>query len=1076
MWVQKVVIEWMTLARLIQWSFVFFLVGAGERTFADSTLPSEGSKKIFLAESDSVQRSLARVQKKRKVRKLAIPKKRAIVPKAKTTIQKIKRRTMRIAEPPKKFKRYFEEGTDEAELESVINEEIKQLFDLLKTSNRRDLRLRLGSLYVEKSRLIEYRLYETYDQQMKLFEEGTRTSKPKLNLKSVYDYVTRAIRLFETYRQQYAKDKNLDRVLFFLGVGYFKRGELKKGRDRYQELLRRFPKSEYVKDTNFELGEYYFNQSSWKKATAYYRKITSNRKLRLYPVAMYKLAWCRFKMNQVGRAILNLETVIRLGYQQKMNAKTGIKEASRLHFAEEAMRDLALFYSYSKRNPALALSYFQTLSASAPRALRMLKTLAYNYLDIGNLRGIRITFKQLIRENPSSPLAYQYQYQIIRAYTYSGRRSIFLKELRDWLVRYGPSSVWAEEQGDNQELIRKVTRLMENTVRNYALRMHQSFRKTKSPLSKSQALLGYEMYIKNFKNFLLSDQMYFFYAELLFDLKRYQEASAQYWFIVKNFRKSKYYNLASLNSVLAFEKNLPSSERIREIVGDNKKFVAFPSLVHRFQKIAYSYVENFPKEANVPAILYKMASLHYEFNHYDEALAQFWNLIRQYPSDLHAEYSANLILDIYNLKKDFKGLQEVATQLLKNTMIARSSSGQEMRKILSQVSLKSAESLAKNKQYFESAELYQSFAKKHPKSPLRIVAYYNAGVNFKKSGDLLKALSLYRLVLNDRSSKNRKLRVSILKEIPSLYQQIGQYKRAAEAFFDYAKFFPKDASSVDFLFNAALIYDGFNLYSRAEKAYLEYYKRSRKSEKVQALYLLAELMQRRGRSEQTIAYYNQFLNKGSRDGKALVKAAFMIAEIRKSQRKISASKSWYKRTINIYRKNQVGVFYAAQAKFELVYDIYLQFVKIKIPSQPKKQQQMVQKKLKVLEILKENLKQVIRFDSGEQIVASLVLIGLASQNMYTSIYRSTIPKSLNKEEAQKYKLGLKKAADPFLKEAVKNYESAIVRARKLSVYSSKWLKKAVGTLSKIQKTPINSNPLLREIVSPVTLYDWLGAE
>ena len=234
-------------------------------------------------------------RKKRKVRKFRVRKKKTIVPKAKITIKRIERQAIKAAEPPRKFRRYFESGTDEAELESVINQEIKQLFNLLKTSKRRDLRLRLGSLYIEKARLIEYRIYEKHDQQMTLFNEKKRTSRPRLSLRPTYIYINKAIKLFETYRRQFPKDRNMDQVLFFLGVSYFKKGMLEKGRARYESLVKRFPKSEYVNDVNFELGEYYFNKSRWKRAIGYYRKIAVNRKLRLYSFALYKLAWCRFK-------------------------------------------------------------------------------------------------------------------------------------------------------------------------------------------------------------------------------------------------------------------------------------------------------------------------------------------------------------------------------------------------------------------------------------------------------------------------------------------------------------------------------------------------------------------------------------------------------------------------------------------------------------------------------------------------------------------------------------------------------------------------------------------------------------
>ena len=1014
-------------------------------------------------------------RKKRKVRQFRVRKKKTIVPKAKITIKRIERQAIKAAEPPRKFRRYFESGTDEAELESVINQEIKQLFNLLKTSKRRDLRLRLGSLYIEKARLIEYRIYEKHDQQMVLFNEKKRTSRPRLSLSPTYIYINKAIKLFETYRRQFSKDRNMDQVLFFLGVSYFKKGMLEKGRARYESLVKRFPKSEYVNDVNFELGEYYFNKSRWQRAAGYYRKIAINRKLRLYSFALYKLAWCRFKMGQAKRALANLEAVIREGARYRGVEKSqSQKAAGRLHFAKEALDDVALFYTYSGKTPVMALDYFEKMAGDSKSALKMLKSLAYTYLDSGNLRGIRIVFKQLISKDPLAESAYDYQYQIIRAYTYAGSRQVFLNELKYWIIKYGPDSAWVREHRRNKVLVTKVLTLMETTVRNYALRMHQSYRKTADKTALGQALFSYELYNNHFKKSSSADEMRFFYAELLFDLKKYTLASEQYLFVVEKFPKSKHYETANLNSILALEKTLPSSKRIRELVGKKVKFVPFPRTIHTFQKMAYSYSQKFPTKPNVQDILYKMASLHYEFNHHKEALTQFWNLIQKYPKGRYTETSANLILDIYNLQKDFEGLRQAAVRLLKNQVIAKSASARDIRKILSQISLKSAEDLAKNKQYFQSALMYKSFADSHPRSPLRGAAYYNSALNFKKSGHLLKTISLYKTVLRVGQG-GKTVRRSVLKELPSLYQKTGQYRRAADGFASYAQSFPTDRASVDFWFNAALIYDGFNFYTKAESSYLKYFKLSKKKEKTQVLYLLAELKKRRGQPTQAISYYQQFLNRGSSDKKSLTLATFKIAEIKKARRKITEAKTWYRRTINLYKKNGAGVFYAAQAKFILVQDTYNQFIKIRIPTNPQRQKAVVQKKLNLLNKLKEELKQVIRFNSGYQVVSSLVLIGLASEHMGDAVYHSPLPKGLNTAEKKQYREGLKKTALPFKKEAVKNYKLALEKSNRLDAYNEEWLEKAVGRLSDIEKkSTIAVDPLLRKKVFPVFLYDWSG--
>ena len=1003
--------------------------------------------------------------RKRPVRKFQIKKQRRSVPKARIPVRRIRRQMIEAAQPPRQLRRFFEAGTDEAELESVINQEIRQLFNLLKTTNRRDLRLRLGSLYVEKARFIEYRIYEKYDQQMERFQQKKSKIRPRLSLRPTFVYIDKATSLFETYRKQYPNDKNMDQVLFFLGMSYFKKGQSSLGRTHYETLVKKYPKSEYTNDVYFELGEYYFARSRWERAAGYYTRITRRPSLRLYPFALYKLAWCRFKQNRVPQAMAHLEDVVSDGARSRQSRN---KKQVRIHFAREALNDLVLFFSHSRRRPTEALPYFENLSGSRSRSLKMLKSLAYAYLDQGRLSGLTVTFKQLIEETPFSPLAYEYQSQIVRAYTYSGPREVFLRELRFWLSQYGPKSAWASHNRRQPDLIKKATELMKSTVRSYALQMHQSFRKTKDPKAKNQALMAYSLYNEYFKE---SDEMRFFYAELLFDLNRYGPASRQYLYVVENFKKSKWYEASSLNSVLTLEKILPSSKRIRQLVGKSTQPVEFPESVRLFHRQAAHYMSSFPAKANVPAILYKSASLNYEFNHHGAALKQFWMLIEKYPQSRYTEYSANLILDIHNLKKDFEGLREAARRLLQNRVIARSGSAAGMRKILSQISLRTAERLARENQFLKSAEMYKSFADSHPRSPLRTVAYYNAGVNFKKSGDSLKALSLYKRVLKSPrgAEEGKNLRTSLRREIPLLYQKTGQYAGAARAFGDYARAFPSDSVSVDFWYNAALIYDGFNNTSRALPAYLEYLKKSRKPDRYQTLFLVGEMFRRTGRSRQALTYYTRFLNQAPPRSPNLTEAAFYIAEIKKARGQVSESKKWYRRATAVYRRSGQGVFFAAQSQFHLVYDTYGELKRVRIPRQAAGQQAAMQKKLRLFNKLKNDLKQVLRYDSGEQVVASLTLIGLAAEHLGDAIYFSPVPKGLNRAEVQQYREGLKKTAAPFKKDAISNYEQALARARKLKTPNREWQARAQERLAHFGKSPLHKKKILRKKVFEVLL-------
>jgi TolA-binding protein len=84
-----------------------------------------------------------------------------------------------------------------------------------------------------------------------------------------------------------------------LGYNNFEIGNLKKGVRYYKDLTNRFPKSVYVSESHFALGEYYFEKEQWKKALPEYMKVVQRRKSRLFTFALYKASWCHYRMGKL---------------------------------------------------------------------------------------------------------------------------------------------------------------------------------------------------------------------------------------------------------------------------------------------------------------------------------------------------------------------------------------------------------------------------------------------------------------------------------------------------------------------------------------------------------------------------------------------------------------------------------------------------------------------------------------------------------------------------------------------------------------------------------------------------------
>ena len=982
----------------------------------------------------------------KKIKKTTLKRDRRFkVPKTKTTPKaKRKRLDLRSIQPPSSSRLYFSGSSDEAELERVLNQEIKQLFNLLRRNRSAELTLRLGSLYVEKARLISFKIQMDYDKNLSAFKAGKRKTKPYLNLKPSQVYNKKSLKLFEDFKTSYPKHKRMDEVLFFLGFNFYQLDNEARGIKYFTELEQRFPKSFYLYESQFQLGEHYFQLSQWTNSLKYYSKVAKNKRGKFYFFALYKMAWSFYKMDKAPKGLALLEKIIREGQEFKVLSDRD----QVVTFSKEAKDDLVLFYTYSRKAPSQAKSFFLSL-LKEQEAWRQLKRLAYAYRDTGQRKGVYILFTDLINNDPGGEEAFEYKNQILETMYNAGKVTDIMSQARDWVDNYGPGSAWFQLNKRNKALIDKSFNFQEVTIRNYALKNHETFRRAKGLRAKALALGFYKIYFDKFKSSKYLDQMRFFYAELLFDNQKYVLAVKSYEEVISQFPKSKYAKPAYGNQILALEKVLPKDSEIDSLVGKVSSPVDFPGPVKSFVKIANRYVSKYPQEKNSPSILYRMAALYYKFNQFTTAAEYFKKLSDKYPSSKLSSSVGGILLDIYNKNKDYKSLEEQALRLSKNPNTNKELK-KEAHSILEQISFKKAQDLSLKKDYKSSAKLYEKFARDNPTSSLASSAFYNAGLNFEKSKDPLQAIKMYSQVLKYKTEKNKSIYKNSQEFVAILYEKLGLYKKAANAYVAFSKAYPRDKKADDFWFNAGVIFEALGDKASAIYSYQKYLALSKKTDRQEVFYLIGLMYQRSRNWQKAVDYYSQYLKSPSQNKLRIIKASFAVADIYENKLKQKdLAKTWHQKTLGLYKRLRVGAPYGARSHFYISRAFYDRFKKIKIPANQKTQAQVVAKKIKALKELEKALKPVIRYNDGEQIIASLSLIGEANQEMAKAIYSAPIPKGLDKKGQQQYKEGIKKVIEPYIKEAVKHYQLALDKSSKLKIYSE-WIQKSYRGLGSIK--------------------------
>lgn len=968
-------------------------------------------------------------------------------------------------------------SSEQAQYERVLDQQIQELYKLtqkFKTSpNRGELWLRLAELYVEKASLIDSRKQDEYDAKLRAFQSGKTKKKPRLDTADAREYNKKAVQLYEWFQRDFPRDEKNSQALFFLGYNYFELGEVKKGAQYYEQLTRGYPNSPFVGEAHFALAEYYFENEKWAPAYKEYSYLIKEKKHRLHTFALYKGAWCLFRIGKVQQAMNYLEFIIKSGKAETGDQLAGRRTVNRTRLEGEALRDIVIFYAEGG-DPNKAASYFKNLVGND--YLPYLEKLAYQYSDRGNKDASRDVFKLLISQAPTAPKAFEYQYQIVQNYYYAKNTSRFKTELYSWVKDYDASGAWYAANKNNKELIENSYKLRETTLRNYVLQQHQTAQNSRAPYSQSLANEGYQLYLREFPDSASAGDMHFYYGELLYDMQKYDEASVQYKWVVDNAPQSKFYGKSAQNLILSVERSIPSDQEMQKRVGSSLDPVPLEPKVDRFIKAGQWYIEKFPTSEKAVEIKFRIGRLYYQSNHFDEATKHFREIVQQHPNTKYAEYSANLLLDIYNLKKDYVGLEKTGAELLAVPSIAASKAGSDIRGVLEKASFKRGQDLELEKKYADSAQVYQAFAKQNPKSNLATTALFNAGVNFERAGMNGPAIESYQGVIDSKDPSAEKLKPKARRLLAKQYQDSAQFEEAAKLYKQSAQENPTDPLAPNLIFNAAVLYEALGKSDEAIRAYTEFTKLNKKhADNIEAVFSMAQIHRKAGQNGAAIARYTEYVENGGRDQEKVVEAAYWVSELSERSRAKTKADEWKQKTLSIQKRfapnrKGVGASWAAKLKFGEAQDTFKEMKAITFPADPNKQKAAADKKIALLTKLTGELADIIKYDSAEEIVSSLSVLGEANQNMAQAIVNAPLPPGLNAEETKQYKAGVEKFAEPFNTKAKESFKLAVERGWELEVYNDGF-KTAYEYMNKLDpKTYYNGG----EVGSDIRLVNWMG--
>ena len=151
------------------------------------------------------------------------------------------------------------------------------------------------------------------------------------------------------------------------------------------------------------------------------------------------------------------------------------------------------------------------------------------------------------------------------------------------------------------------------------------------------------------------------------------------------------------------------------------------------------YLEVLPEGPKAVEVAFKLGRLEYLSGKLDEAQKHLAWIALGHPEHELAEYAANLVLDVSNLRKDYKAVHEWAVRFLGDRrLVAHGTLQQDLRRVEEQSAYAIADSTPADP---EKARALLGFVDEHPRGALADKAIFGASAALSRAGRVDEALA-----------------------------------------------------------------------------------------------------------------------------------------------------------------------------------------------------------------------------------------------------------------------------------------------------------------------------------------------
>ncbi|HSY41757.1 MAG TPA: tetratricopeptide repeat protein, partial [Polyangia bacterium] len=310
---------------------------------------------------------------------------------------------------------------------------------------------KLAELYWEESK-------EVYLEKMGRYQAAVsachsdRSECPKVPHRPPTIDLTRAQATYLQLIDQYPKFRKIDTVIYLYAFSLRDQGKLGESIKYFQIILDKYPRSRYIADAWMAIAEYrFYEQQDYRTSLEAYEKVLKHPKSTLYDLALFKTAWCYWKLGDTTKSALRFKDVLDLAKKKAGRSEEQQKRAEELQ--GEALDYLVELFTEDDTKTARDAFEFLAQIGGKQYSRKVLKQLADTVFDQTRYERAVEAYRLLIELDPNASDAPDYAGKIVEGYQLLGDIKTAVAEMRKLASDYGGNSAWATANRDRPKTV-----------------------------------------------------------------------------------------------------------------------------------------------------------------------------------------------------------------------------------------------------------------------------------------------------------------------------------------------------------------------------------------------------------------------------------------------------------------------------------------------------------------------------------------------------------------------------------------------------------------------------------------------